>query len=350
MTAAAATPAWFPHLLDPINDRVLLVAKSEQAYRDAAFLDERSLRANTPQQIVDWSTLAAAVPPDARRDVQYIFHIGHVGSTLISRLLGELPQVFALREPLIVRTFDEMLAERGQAEALWDPATLPARLDTLAALLSRTFRPGQRALVKATSFASESAADLVPAGAKALLLLASPERWMETILAGENSRRDLRATAPARLRRLHRRSGEHRWHLWEMNEGEKLASAWAAETTSLARAAERLPEGATMWMDFDAFLADPAEGLRALASFFGAELDAKDSERLARHPLMGRYSKSTDHEYGPAQREEALAQARRRHGTAIADGLRWLERAAPVVHGLMPRISAASAGGPSRRP
>jgi len=194
--------------------------------------------------------------------------------------------------------------------------------------LSRTFRPEQRALVKATSFTSESAADLVPPGSKALLLTASPQRWMETILAGENSRRDLRATAPSRLRRLHSRTDEHRWNLWEMNEGEKLAMAWAAEMTSLVQAQEKLPEGATMWMDFDTFLADPAEALQALASFFGAELNADESERLARHPLMGRYSKSVDYEYGPEQRQAALAEARQEHAKSIAEGLRWLDEAA----------------------
>src|SRR3954465_3169800 len=146
---AADTPAWFPHLLDPINDRVLLIARTEQEFRDAAFLDERSLRAAGRRQVVDGSALAAALPAGARRDVQYIFHIGHVGSTLISRLLGELPDVFALREPLIVRTFHDMIEERGRPEALWDPATLPARLDVMTALLSRTFRSEQRALVKA---------------------------------------------------------------------------------------------------------------------------------------------------------------------------------------------------------
>jgi hypothetical protein len=329
--AVAATPAWFPHLLDPINDRVLLVAKSEQDYRDAAFLDDRALRQDSQRQIVDWSTLAAANPPGARRDVQYIFHIGHVGSTLISRLLGELPQLFALREPLIVRTFDEMLAERGTPEALWDQVTLPARLDVMTALLSRTFRPEQRALVKATSFTSESAAELVPAGSKALLLTASPQRWMETILAGENSRTTLRGTAQTQLRRLHRRTGDHRWKLWEMSEGEKIAMAWAAEMTSLALAAERLPEGATLWMDFDAFLAAPAESLHALASFFGAAPDTGEAERLARHPLMARYSKATDYEYGPEQRAAALAEARRDHAAAIGEGLRWLEGAARAV-------------------
>jgi hypothetical protein len=271
------------------------------------------------------------VPADARRDVQYIFHIGHVGSTLISRLLGELPGIFALREPLIVRTFDEMLAERGRPEALWDPASLPARLDVMTALLSRTFRPGQRAMVKATSFASESAAALVPAGSKALLLHVSPQRYIETILAGENSRRDLGATAPARLKRLHRRSGGHRWNLWEMNEGARTAMAWAAEVTSLAQAEEGLPEGSTFWMDFDSFLAAPAERLQALAAFFGAELDPAGAGQLARHPLMSRYSKATDHEFGPKQRAALLAEARRDHAETIAAGLGWLEAAARDV-------------------
>lgn len=327
MTGPAATPAWFPHLLDPINDRVLLVAKSEEEYRDAAFLDERSLRQDSRQQVVDWSALTAASPASARRDVQYIFHIGHVGSTLISRLLGELPDIFALREPLIVRTFHEMLEERGEPEALWDPATLPARLDVMTALLSRTYRPGARAMVKATSFTSESAADLVPPGSKALLLYASPERYMETILAGENSRRDLRATAGSRLKRLHRRSGDCRWKLWEMKEGEKVAMAWAAEMTSLAQAEQRLPDGSTCWMDFDSFLASPPKSLESLGYFFGARLQPSDAEQLARHPLMHLYSKATEYEFGAEQRAVLLADARRDHEDAIADGLRWLDEA-----------------------
>jgi hypothetical protein len=334
MTGIAATPAWFPHLLDPVADRVLLVAKSEEEYREAAFLDDRSLRQDRERQVVGWAALAAAVPASARRDVQYIFHIGHVGSTLLSRLLGELPDVFALREPLIVRTFDEMLAERGQPEARWDPASTPARLDVMTALLSRTFRPEQRALVKATSFTSESAPELVPPQSRALLLGISARRYLETILAGENSRRELHATAPARLRRLNRREGAPGWKLWEMNEGQRTAMAWAAEMTSLARVEEKLPRGATLWMDFDAFLAAPAQTLQALAAFFGAALDAGGAERLADHPLTRRYSKAMDYDYSRDQREQVLAEARRDHAVAIADGLRWLESAARHVPAL----------------
>jgi hypothetical protein len=329
----AATPAWFPHLYDPINNRALLVAKTEQDYRDAAFLDDRALRPDTPRRIVEWADLAAAIPVGARSDADFIFHIGHVGSTLISRLLGELDTVLALREPAILRTLDQLRAESGP-ESFQDPAGLPGRFAVASALLSRTFRPEQKALVKATSFVSESAANLVAPGSRALLLHLTPEAYAATILAGEESRRDLRATAPARLRRLHARSDGQRWNLWEMSEGEKIAMAWATEMTSLAAAEQNLPAGATMWMDFDHFLAAPVESLLNLAAYFGHKLNEAGAERLARHPLTSRYSKATEYEYGPGARAEALAEARRDHKAEIAEALRWLEqaaRAAPAI-------------------
>ncbi len=87
-------------------------------YRAASFLDQRILTPNSERAEAGWAELA--LPAEARRDAQYIFHIGNVGSTLISRLLGELPDVFALREPLLLRDF---------AAA----ASAPARFDTLTA-------------------------------------------------------------------------------------------------------------------------------------------------------------------------------------------------------------------------
>jgi hypothetical protein len=349
----ATTPRWFPHLLDPVTDRVLLVEKAEAEYRDAAFLDERSLKAGGARHGVEWRHLAAAFGPAARRDAQYIFHIGHVGSTLVSRLLGELPGILSLREPLILRVFADRLGERGQAEALWDPASIPGRLDLLAALLSRTFRAEQRALVKATSFVSEIAADLVPAGSRALLLYARPERYAETILAGPNSRQELAMTAQGRLKRLHRMAGEELWRLWEMGEGERVAMAWAAEMASLASAAGALPAGSAMWLDFDAFLAAPAASLAALAAFFGVPLDPAAAEHLAADPLMRRYSKAAEYEYSRELREAVLAEARREQAPAIASALRWLDAAvrncAPVARAVERAAGSTDAGAAANR-
>ena len=161
------TPDYLPFELDPASGRVSLLRLTEAEYRAASFLDQRVLRPDSALIETEWGTLA--LPDGARRDVQYIFHIGNVGSTLISRLLGELDGVFALREPLLLRSF-----------AASPPG--PEDFDRLTALLSRTYRPEQRANVKATSFTSELADRLVPPGSKALFLYARPDRYLENIL------------------------------------------------------------------------------------------------------------------------------------------------------------------------
>ncbi|HEY0413464.1 MAG TPA: hypothetical protein VGD66_10005 [Allosphingosinicella sp.] len=343
--SGSASPRWFPHGYDAASDSVLLVEKSEADYRAASFLDDRSLAPGTPRHVVPWSQVEGAVPREARRDLHYIFHIGHVGSTLISRLLGELPEVLALREPVILRDFADRLAERGATEALWPADTVAARLDALTALLSRTFRAEQRAIAKATSFVSEHAAELVPAGSKALLLHASPERYAANILAGPNSRQEIAATAEARLERLHRRVGERRWDVAGMSEGERIGMVWASEMGSLVQAAERLGPDAALRLDFDAFLAAPAAGLAGLAGFFG--LDAAAAASLASHPLMGRYSKAPEYEYGPELREALLAQAGREHGAELAEALRWIEAAARDCPHVARALDTASTRGGS---
>lgn len=321
----AATPAWFPQIFDPDSDRVMLLRRSEGEYKAASFLDERSVRPEAERRIVEWAAIADAIPADARRDAQYIFHIGHVGSTLISRLLDELDSVFALREPPILRLFAELLGP-VKASPEWSENEARRRIDVLTALLSRTFRPEQRALVKATSFTSEIADRLVPPGSRALFLFATPRNYIENILAGPNSVRELQALTPFRLERLRGRSvrlpeGE------AMTDARRAALGWACEMTSLVRGAGALPAAGVMWMDFDRFLADPAGNLSALARFFGHGLDPATAAAIVAGPLMRRYSKALDYEYSPALRRAVLDEARRMRGPEIDDALAWLARA-----------------------
>jgi hypothetical protein len=294
------TPEWLPFQYDPATGRVDWLRMTEADYRAASFLDQRMLRPDSEFRQSDWP----AMPAEARRDADYIFHIGNVGSTLISRLLGELPTVFALREPLLLRT-----AAEGQFE-------------TLAALFSRTFRPEQRANVKATSFTSEIADRMVQPGARALFLYATPAHYLENILAGENSWQTLQALSGVRLARLQGRCPGLEADLAGMHDGLKAALGWACEMTSLDAAAARLPAGTVLWLDFDLFLTDPARHFAAIAAHFGHPATA--AETICAGPLMGRYSKALDYEYSPELRREILADARRRHAGAIGDALNWL--------------------------
>jgi hypothetical protein len=202
----------------------------------------------------------------------------------------------------------------------------PAQEDfaRLTALLSRTFRPDQRANVKATSFTSEIADRLVPPGSKALFLHARPDRYLENILAGENSWQTLQALSPVRLARLQSRCPGLEADLAAMHDGLKAALGWACEMSSLEAAAARMPAETVLWLDFDTFLSDPAAHFPLVAGHFGHATDETTARAIVEGPLMGRYSKALDYEYSPELRRQILADARYRHGAAIRDGLNWL--------------------------
>ncbi len=72
------------------------------------------------------------------------------------------------------------------------------RLSTFLKLWSRTFAPGQRALIKATSYVSEMAAELLarPSAPRAIFMTVSAETYLATILGAEHSPRETREFAP----------------------------------------------------------------------------------------------------------------------------------------------------------
>jgi hypothetical protein len=319
------SPALYPFMLDAEGDRVLLATMSEADFRQASFLDQRVL-GSRPSRWISWPDLVR-VADGLPASCEFIFHIGHVGSTLVSRLLGELPSVFALREPLLLRTFADLHRLRDSADSPWPPEVWCERLAVALGWLSRSFRPEQRAMIKATSFVSEIAAPLLGDRRRALFLYARPETYLETILAGEASRQELAVLSGARLERVHARLGAEPWRLPQLSEGERAALAWACEMTALEAAASASGDR-ILWLDFDAFLASPAAQLVRIAAHFGHPLGDDDAERLIAGPILHSYSKAPEHGYSPELRRQVLAQARSDHATELRRGRAWFEAAA----------------------
>ncbi len=305
---------WLVQAIDPNAGKARLVAMDREAFRSASFLDDRMLGEARVAQLVPWDLAAEAAALVQRRDARWIFHIGHVGSTLISRLLGELPNVLAIREP---RSLRDLAAFPSDARA---PFT-----DALQALMSRTFAGDEIACVKATSFVSEIAPQLVPADGRALFVTASPSNYIASILAGENSVKELHALADIRGRRMAERvSGLDA----ATSDAHRAAAAWACEMTSLETAAEAMPGRAILWLDFDAMLGDLGGGLAAIARHLDFPASDKDLTRIAAGPIVGRYSKAMDYDYSPALRRELIAEADAANRPAIDGALAMLEKAA----------------------
>lgn len=305
---------WLVQAIDPAAGVVRLVAMDRQAYRDSSFLDDRMFAVPRDSRLVPWATIRSGRPVAARADARWIFHIGHVGSTLVSRLLGELDGVLAVREP---RSLRDLAASPPEVRVAHSPV--------VSALMARTFAPGEVACVKATSLVSEIAAELVPAGGRALFLYAAPEQYLATILAGPNSLQELQLLAEARARRMAGRvvglAG------WERSAAHRAAAAWACEVTALEAAAETIGDS-VMWADFDSVLADLAGWLGRIAGAFGFDSSPDRLSAIANGPLTRRYSKALEYDYGPELRAQLLDEARSGHRQAIDSALAMLGDAA----------------------
>ncbi|MHB1871012.1 MAG: hypothetical protein ACYCT1_09200 [Steroidobacteraceae bacterium] len=321
-----ASPAWLP-LEVTSTGSVRLVRLTEADYRAASFLDQRLLQTQPLPGQSAVSTVAAAAARLAP-SAHFLFHIGHVGSTLLARLLGEHPTLFALREPMLLRA--AIPGPDGTAGGL----TIAQQV----ALLSRTWRPDQRALIKTTSFVNEIAADLLTGApdARALLLYTPALTYLRAILAGPNSRLETRALAPSRLERL-----RHRVAVpipTPGSEGQWVAMSWLCEMTTLLATAARV-EARIRWMDFERFLLEPAANLAAALAAVGAAPDTRDIDRVLHGPLMRVYAKAPQYAYDPSLRRTVLAQADRECRGEIRAGMDWLEQ----LRAVHPLLAAALA-------
>ena len=303
---------WLAQAYDAGSDMARFVAMDAGDYRAASFLDDRMFQQQRDVRVLPWPAVEAAMASAGRQDTRWIFHIGHVGSTLVARMLGELPGVLGVREPRILRDLALLPPERREVMA-----------STVRALCARTFEPGQLPLVKATSFVSEIAPLLVPAGGRAMFMFAGARSYIETILAGENSVMELQALGDFRAQRMSGRVPP----LETPTDAHRAAAAWACEMTALEAAANAMPDRSILWVDFDDFLARPAELLEVMAGHFGLEASKAECDRIVAGPLMKRYSKDLDYGYSPELRRELQSEARQMHAAGIESALAMLDEA-----------------------
>lgn len=298
-------------------------------YRRASFLDQRALH---HRDIRGWTLSLAEieaelVAPAVPAPLHWIFHIGHCGSSLVSRLLDTLEPVLGLREPLPLLTL---------AQAAGDPAT-QAWWGPVLRLLNRRFNEDQVVLVKPTSVLTTVAARLLAqAPGQACLLWIDLRSWLATMLRDDGLRDDGLATEGLRLagfgpEELPAASGD----------GARLARLWLAEQLRWRRlSADPALAGRLIDLDFAALLADPAARSAELAAHYGLAVPADWAARIAASGLLDRYAKDQSQPFDAAARERELAAAAHAHAPQIEAGLAWAAAALATLgaDGLRPRL------------
>ena len=310
-------PSWFAQTVDASGEWVRLLRFTEADYRRAAFLDHRGLREGMPYCVVGWDDVARMVPATARRDAHWIFHLGRVGSTLVSRLLGEIDRTFCIREPSLLAKLPSV-----------PESALEERLPIYRALLSRCFRPKDRAVIKSTSGLNDFAASLIgprEEGGRAILLRSDPERFIAARLAGD--RVELRQRGPVRVRRLKSRAPAVNIDEAMADDVRLAAATWATEASALEVASQATGADRALFVSFDRFIADPLVGLAEIAAFLGFNPSDNQLERIVTGSLLKQDSKRGSH-FDADERRRNVDRVLNEHRSAIGGALDWLNEMA----------------------
>ena len=316
-----ASPEYLPFKLDLVGGRVLWLRLTAAQRRDAAFLDERALPRDAEavwMPLKSLTEVGAAEGPGANA----IFHIGHCGSTLLSRLLDGWSGVQGLREPLPLRTLADAWPGLHQAQSRLAPLQAEQLLRALWMRWSQPLSPGNRTLVKATSSCNGLLGPLFAQVPQLrTVLLDQPLRpYLATLLKSPTSVLDAAQAAGERLIDLQSRGFAEGVALHALSLPTQCAMGWLAERVRFAALAA---DPRVLRVDFESLLARPGATVHAVAAHLA--LDPAGVAAALESPGWGRYSKAQAHGYGRDDRAHDLALAIERHGPDIASGVAWVD-------------------------
>lgn len=319
-----AGPQLYPFQFDWAGERVLLLKVAEPFYNDTAFLDQRAGLSQLPGAWLSLADLRQRLSGARPRPLGFIFHIGHCGSTLLSRAIGLLENFFSLREPLPLRDLANFWAERRAPWSTVSEAELFEMFDLLRMLWGRTPGTGQLAIVKATSFCSSLAPVWLKyyRADKALLLAMAPEKYIAAMLGAPAYLSDIKGSARTRMAALMEATGAALQPLHSMSPGQIAAMSYTASLLPMELAACDTKQA--MRIDFDQYLADPDSGLLRMSAHLGFAVDTGSIAAALRSPVLAHYSKATEFMFSEADRAQRLDASRRFNRVEIGAGLEWI--------------------------
>lgn len=337
LSSFLSDPQAFLFKIEANAEQALVVRLSDADLQAAAFVDDRMLQVQRQAVWMPLAELLSEAPPLAPPTPSAIFHIGHCGSTLLSRMLGALPAVLSIREPLVLRTLAE-LQRVDAATARFDAVTWERLLRRCLALLQRRAADRQRVVVKATSSCNGLVGDWLDCDEQVhgVLMHIDLRSYLCTMLKSPTSRFDAENFIAARLADLHAALGDDALRLYQLNQAERIALGWIAEMQRFGDLAQRY--GARLLrLDFADLLADPSATLARVAGHLRIEASAGSVNAALGPQISGRYAKATDHPYSRADRQADLQTSAELHPGELRAGLAFAEgllEGNPVLAGL----------------
>lgn len=257
------------HYLHSFNgDQAIVVAMDRAAYHRSIFLDARISAAARQAVAIPVSLLAEGVRPP--QPTSWIFHMAHVGSTLLARALDDPTASLVLREPLALR----QLALQPD----------DARLRIVTAMLGKRYRADAPTLVKANvpvNFLLPKLAAIEP-DARAILLYLPLRDYLLAILRNDSHRDWLRKVTAV--------LSPHMGDTSALSDAERAAALWLQQVNLFAAALGELPSARAL--NAELFFAEPERVLNAAAAQVGVPIAPDAIAATVAGPLFSTHAKN----------------------------------------------------------
>ncbi len=342
------TPELFLKDFNPDRDLAILSPMTEASYRQSIFMDDRLVRSGARDLALSLNALGRLWQRSSSpaRPVHYIGHMGHCGSTLLSRLLGELPGFHCLREPPVLVGLSRSLRRIDTPGFPLDGFQWGQLLELTALMMQRTWRPTDVTVVKPTS----AVGNLLPAlmnrtgEERSVLLYVHLEDWLPLMLRPEVRRETRLFARDVRLADFHEAAGD----AMESPDtpGALAAMTWLLQAGEFARLLSHpRSAGRVRLLHLDTLLMHPIPVLARLCDWFGKPQHPESLETVTAQ-LLDADAKRPGRAYGALARSADLERARLESADEIQAGLSWARQAASRVEafgGLIEAFPAATA-------
>ena len=316
------------HEFDLHTNQAIFIRMDRAGYAASSFLDSRAVRAGDQLTALPLGGLLQLLPKLGlpRRRVDFLFHIGHCGSTLLSRVLAEFDDVLPLREPPPLLDLAQMLRFFGTPRMTLSMEQWQQLFGLAMYLQARSYGADERVMIKPMSHANNLLPHLLawhPHNRAALIHVDLPT-CLATMLKPFNRPETRRALHESRARDFERLTGDPGLRMDLLTDAQAAAMVWLLQMSEFHQAVRAAGMRARLLpVHFDDFLRQPQEWLRRLTDFFGLAADASKIDAVLQGEVMSSYSKLPGAAYHRNRRGEELRHARTQYAGEIENALNW---------------------------
>ena len=254
--------------------------------------------------------------------VNYIFHMAHGGSTLLSRAIDFRGTNIVYREPAALRQLGVSAAQEQFGD---NPPDIWKRVfDLSTTLLAKSYQNNQRVIIKANVPVNFMIPHLmkVNPNTRAIILYAGLEDYLLSILKTDGHRTWMRNVVGEVGNTIDTVLGLAKGAREGLSDAEAAASLWMVQIHLFAKALTQFPNIKSL--DSEIFYRLPKLTLDKLCQFYRIKAKDKKLDAIVNSELFTRYSKAPEQHYDNAMRLEKKKELRTQISDEVQSANEWV--------------------------